>query len=125
MERKYLIADGSMRGSTAEFAQSIGEEMRQGGAQMEVQPVETVNDLRAYDTVIVGSAVRIGSLTAKPMLIIQEPVSLGMFGGCLDPDKLTGYAAVPFKNKPVQDHRDWEKMRAWGSNLLPLLSENA
>jgi len=144
MEKKYLIAYGSMARSTAEVAEAIAEEMRKGGAQVDVQPVEAVNDLQAYDAVIVGSAVRIGSLIAKtrkflrknkkqlqkvpvayflvclmmkdetsqaiqtskrfakPMLKIQEPVSLGLFGGCLDPEKLTGYAAVPFKNKPCQ-----------------------
>lgn len=59
---------------------------------------------------------------AEPMLNIKEPVSLGLFGGCFDPDKLTGVFAMTMKEEPKEDIRDWEKIRAWGREILPKLS---
>ncbi len=56
---------------------------------------------------------------AKPMLSVKEPVSLGLFGGCMDPEKLTGLMAMPFKNVPKEDNRDWEKIRAWANEVYP------
>lgn len=50
---------------------------------------------------------------AKPMLKTTEPVSLGLFGGCIDPDKLTGFAAKTMASLPKEDHRDWVKIRDW------------
>lgn len=58
---------------------------------------------------------------AEPMLNIKEPVSLGLFGGCMDPDKLTGFFAETMKSEPKEDVRDWEKIRAWGRDVLPKL----
>ena len=60
---------------------------------------------------------------AKPMIKIKEPVDLGLFGGCLKHDTLTGIVAGTMKNVPEQDHRDWEKIRAWSSEILPKLVE--
>ncbi len=53
-----------------------------------------------------------------PMVRAAEPVSLGLFGGCMDPDKLTGFFAMPFKDAPKEDHRDWEKVRIWARETL-------
>jgi len=60
---------------------------------------------------------------AKPMIKIKEPVDLGLFGGCLKHDKLTGMFAKAMKNVPEQDHRNWEKIRAWAGETLPKLVE--
>ncbi len=50
---------------------------------------------------------------AKPMRTIKEPVSLGLFGGCMDHDKLEGIFAQTMKSIPEQDHRDWDQIRQW------------
>ena len=55
---------------------------------------------------------------AKPMIKIKEPVDLGLFGGCLKHDALTGVFAKAMKNVPEQDHRDWDKIRAWAGETL-------
>jgi len=60
---------------------------------------------------------------AKPMIKIKEPVDLGLFGGCLQHDTLTGMFAKAMKNVPEQDHRDWDKIKAWGRETLPKLVE--
>lgn len=59
---------------------------------------------------------------AKPMLELKEPVSLGLFGGCMDPEKLTGFFAKAMQSQPKEDKRDWEKIRAWGGELVGKLS---
>jgi len=164
MSKKFLIAYGSAAGSTAEVAQAIGEEMKKEGAEVDVKAVENVKDIKGYDGVVVGSAVRIFKILGKtkrflrkhrkslrqlpvaffivcmtlkepipeniektkgyaaPMINIKEPVSLGLFGGCFDPDKITGLFAMTMKEEPKEDIRDWEKIRAWGREILPKLS---
>jgi len=164
MEKRILIAYGSAAGSTAEVAQAVGEEMQNDGAHVDIGPVEEINNIKEYDAVVVGSAVRvfnilgktrrflrrnkralrevpvafflvcmtmseetpenIGKATnfAKPMLKITQPVSLGLFGGCMDPEKLTGFFAKPMQSQPKEDHRDWEKIRAWTKEVLMKLN---
>jgi len=55
---------------------------------------------------------------AKPMLDVKDPVSLGLFGGCIDHEKLTDFFGKSMKSVPEQDHRDWDKIRAWGRDTL-------
>lgn len=59
---------------------------------------------------------------AEPMLKVKEPLSLGLFGRCFDPDKLTGFFFKTMQNEPKEDSRDWENIRAWGREILPKLS---
>ena len=163
MPKKILIAYGSKAGSTAEVAEAIGEEMQQAGAEVSIQPVEAIKDIRGFDAVVVGSAVRAFHLLgitrrflrrhkkalkqvplayflvclvmseetpenierakgfAKPMLKIKEPVSLGLFGGCMDPSKLEGFAAKMMQSQSYADFRDWDEIRAWARDTLPKL----
>lgn len=54
---------------------------------------------------------------AKPMMNIKEPISLGLFGGCMNHDKLEGIFAKTMKSIPEQDHRDWEQIRNWAKEV--------
>ena len=60
---------------------------------------------------------------AKPMIKIKEPFSIGLFGGVMDPSKLTGYAQGMFKNSPYADNRDWDKIKTWAAELTKQLLE--
>jgi len=55
---------------------------------------------------------------AKPMISIKEPVSLGLFGGCMNHEKLSGFFAKSMKGIPEQDHRDWEQIRSWAKEVF-------
>ena len=55
---------------------------------------------------------------AKPMMNIKQPVSLGLFGGCMNHDKLEGIFAQTMKSIPEQDHRDWEQIRNWAKEVF-------
>ena len=54
----------------------------------------------------------------KPMMKLKEPVSLGLFGGCMDHEKLSGFFAKSMKSIPEQDHRDWEQIRNWAKEVF-------
>ncbi|MDT8381448.1 MAG: flavodoxin domain-containing protein [Brevefilum sp.] len=156
MDKRILITYGTVAGSTEEVARTIGEEMQNAGALVEIKPVEDVKSVEGYDGLVVGSAVRMFHLLgktrrflrkhkkalenlplaffvvcltmgeetpenierakgyAKPMLDVKDPVSLGLFGGCIDHEKLTDFFGKSMKSVPEQDHRDWDKIRAWG-----------
>ncbi len=166
MEKKILIAYGTVAGSTKEVAQAIGEEMRNAGVLVDIHPVESVKEITGYDGVIVGTAVRMFKILGKtrrflkqhkkslqevpvayfllcltmgeetpeniekakkyaqPMIEVKEPVTLGLFGGCIDHDKLNDFFGKSMKSVPEQDHRDWEKIGAWGKEALSLLLDN-
>ena len=61
---------------------------------------------------------------AQPMLKTKEPVSLGLFGGCINHGKLTDLIGKSMKSLPEQDHRDWDQIRTWAREtyhqLFPL-----
>jgi menaquinone-dependent protoporphyrinogen IX oxidase len=58
---------------------------------------------------------------AKPMIETKAPVSLGLFGGCVNHEKLTDFFGKSMKSVPEQDHRDWDKIRAWARETYPQL----
>lgn len=59
---------------------------------------------------------------ASPMLAVKEPVDLGLFAGCLDPDKLTDPFGKVMKGQPKEDCRDWDVIRAWGREIVSKLN---
>ena len=58
MTNKILVTYASRAGSTAEVAQAIGKTLSEGGAQVDVLPMNDVKDLYAYQAVVAGSAIR-------------------------------------------------------------------
>jgi menaquinone-dependent protoporphyrinogen oxidase len=163
MAKKILVAYGTASGSTAEVAQAVAEEMSKGGVQVNIQPVESVKDISAYDAVVVGTAVRMFKILGKtkrflrrhkkalqniptayflvcltmgeetpeniqqatkyanPMIETKEPVSLGLFGGCIIHENMTDIFGKTMRSLPEQDHRDWDKIRQWSSETLTKL----
>lgn len=53
---RILVVYGSKRGSTAEIAQMLGQDLRAEGLHVEVTAADAVRDVVAYDAVIVGGA---------------------------------------------------------------------
>ena len=52
-----LVAHASKRGSTAEIATAVAEELRAAGLEVECRESGEVKDLGGYDAVVLGSAV--------------------------------------------------------------------
>jgi menaquinone-dependent protoporphyrinogen oxidase len=68
MSGSILVAYATRLGSTTAVAETIGQVLREGGADVEVLPVADVIDLDGYDGVVLGGAIRIG----KPLPELVE-----------------------------------------------------
>jgi menaquinone-dependent protoporphyrinogen oxidase len=60
MKEKALVAYASRFGSTAEISERIAEVLRSAGIDVDLQPVDQVQDLKNYSAIILGSAVYFG-----------------------------------------------------------------
>ncbi len=58
--KKFLVAYATRAGSTAEVASCVAEVLRAAGATVDVKYVTAVHELKGYDAVIIGSAIRRG-----------------------------------------------------------------
>jgi menaquinone-dependent protoporphyrinogen oxidase len=54
---RVLVAFASKHGATAEIAEAVARELRERGLAPDCRRAEDVKDLRAYDAVVLGSAV--------------------------------------------------------------------
>src|SRR6266704_4855322 len=57
---KILVTYATRAGSTAEVAASVAEVLSATGATVDVKPVTAVHEVKGYDAVVVGSAIRMG-----------------------------------------------------------------
>jgi menaquinone-dependent protoporphyrinogen oxidase len=57
---KILVTYATRAGSTFEVAARVAEVLRTAGATVDVKPVPAVHEVKGYDAVIVGSAIRMG-----------------------------------------------------------------
>ena len=58
--KKFLVAYSTNAGSTAEVAETIGETLRQEGAQVDVRRIKDAKEVSPYDAVIVGGPMILG-----------------------------------------------------------------
>jgi len=72
MPNTILVTYASRAGSTAEIAEAIGKTLSEGGAQVDVMPMNAVKDLSAYRAVVVGSAIRGSKWLPEAIQFIQN-----------------------------------------------------
>ena len=71
MPNKILVTYASRTGATAEIAQAIGKTLAENGAQVDVIPMQEVQDLAAYSAVVAGSAIRKSKWLPEAVQFIQ------------------------------------------------------
>jgi menaquinone-dependent protoporphyrinogen oxidase len=71
MSDRILVTYASRTGSTAEVAEAIGKTLAEGGAHVDVVPMDDVKDLSAYRAVVAGSAVRGSKWLPEAVQFIQ------------------------------------------------------
>lgn len=169
MPGNILVTYASRFGATQGVAEAIAKTLAERGAQVDVLPMQEVQDLTPYRAVVAGSAINAGAwlpeaiqfmktnqaalrqkpfaaflvcmtLTMRsdyrshvatwldPVRALVRPVSEGLFPGALDIRKIPSFSdrlkfrlSVLFGVWKEGDHRDWEAVRAWAENLVPLL----
>jgi menaquinone-dependent protoporphyrinogen oxidase len=60
MEPKILIAYASRHGSTQEVAEQVAQTLRDSGLDVDVRPASSLDDVDAYDAVVIGGALYMG-----------------------------------------------------------------
>lgn len=108
---RVLVTYATKAGSTAETALRIGETLARRGLVVDVLPVSARPDLDSYQSVVLGSAIRMGSILPEAMTFIQEhqsvlksiPFSLFILCMTLEKDTPENRAAVSAYLDPVRD----------------------
>lgn len=76
MENTTLIAYATKYGATREIAERIGLVLQNNGFQNAVMNVKEVNDLAAYRTIVLGSAVYIGGWRKEAVRFLKDNADL-------------------------------------------------
>jgi len=71
MDNKILVTYASRTGSTAGVAEAIGKTLAEGGAQVDVLPMQQVKELAPYRAVVAGSAIRGAKWLPEAMQFVQ------------------------------------------------------
>jgi menaquinone-dependent protoporphyrinogen oxidase len=68
---RILVTYASRAGSTAGVAEAIGKTLTENGAQVDVRPMQEVEDLAPYGAVVAGSAIQGGEWLPEAMQFMQ------------------------------------------------------
>jgi menaquinone-dependent protoporphyrinogen oxidase len=72
MNKKILVTYASRAGSTAGVAEAIGKTLVGNGLQVDVLPMQAVNDLSPYRAVVAGSAIRSQKWLPEAMQFLND-----------------------------------------------------
>jgi menaquinone-dependent protoporphyrinogen oxidase len=75
MSGRVLVAYATRLGSTIGVAETIGQALRETGADVEVLPVADVVDLTGYDAIVLGSAIRVGKPLPELIELVRQCAS--------------------------------------------------
>ena len=102
MDTKILVTYATKHGATEEIANKIGEIIRQAGLLTDVYPVKNVKNLAAYNAVILGSAVYIGSWRKEAVQFLKA-----------NQQALAARAVWLFSSGPTGEGEPIELLKGW------------
>ena len=68
---KILVTYATRAGSTFEVAVLVAEALRTAGATVDVKYVRAVHELKGYDAVVIGSAIRMGQWLPEAVELVK------------------------------------------------------
>ena len=71
MTNKILVTYATCTGSTVGVAEAIGKSLTEGGAQVDVLPMQAVKDLTSYQAVVAGSAIHANQWLPEAVQFVQ------------------------------------------------------
>jgi menaquinone-dependent protoporphyrinogen oxidase len=72
MNNKILVTYATCTGSTVSVAEAIGKSLAEGGALVEVLPMNVVKDLTPYQAVVAGSAIQDKKWLPEAVQFVQQ-----------------------------------------------------
>ena len=99
MKTKILVAYASKYGSTQEVAETVAATLREGGADVDIQPMRKVRVLTEYSAIVLGAPLYIGRwhkdaqrfLSLHQEALTQRPLALFTLGPTrMDEDEWQG-----------------------------------
>ena len=72
MTIKILVTYATCTGSTVGVAEAIGKSLTEGGAQVDVLPMQAVKDLASYQAVVAGSAIHGNKWLPEAVQFVEE-----------------------------------------------------
>jgi len=104
-----LVTFASRSGSTVGIAEAVGETLRQQGIAVDVRPMSDVEDVAAYQAIVLGSAIRQEKWLPEAMQFIQthqvdlehKPVATFLVCMALATDNATRY------ERGLQSAKEW------------------
>lgn len=110
MQNRILVAYATKAGTTAEIAARIGETISQKNQTVDVLPISRVKDLSGYSAVVIGSAIRMGSVLPEVKSFVeknqaalgQKPFSLFVACMTLNEDTEANRTAVSAYLDPIR-----------------------
>ena len=116
---EVLVTYDSKFGSTAEVAQFMGSVLSEQGASIAVKPLSEVDNLEAYDSVIIGGAIRYDRWSPEARTFVRENktilsgVPVSFFFTCLTLAKPTPAAMLKAEEYA-------EKLRSLAPEVKPV-----
>lgn len=72
MNPKILVAYATRTGGTAPIAEAIAQVLQEEGLSVDVGPVMEITDIRQYDAIILGSAIRAGNWLPEMVTFMKD-----------------------------------------------------
>jgi menaquinone-dependent protoporphyrinogen oxidase len=72
MPNRILVTFATQNGATAGVAEAIGQTLAESGCLVDVQPMNEVTDLTAYQAVVAGSAIQAGRWLPEAEAFVEE-----------------------------------------------------